>query len=69
MFEICNNLDISFEPGIPFLGIFGPKNQNCLFMREIGTQTNSNMLKSVVMLTCPALDGEYAFSEKFALKN
>ena len=35
----------------PFLGKFGPKNENCQFQLKFDTQSNSNMKNSVVMLT------------------
>ena len=39
-----------FRPEKPFLGKFGPKNQNCLFKVNISTFSNSNMQNSMVML-------------------
>ena len=32
-----------FRLEVPFLGKFGPKNQNCQFVMKLGTWTNSNM--------------------------
>ena len=40
-----------FLPKIPFLGIFGLKNQNCQFKLKFGTYNNSNMQNSMVMLS------------------
>ena len=36
---------------LPFLDKLGPKNQNCQFKLKIGTKTNSNMKKSMVIFT------------------
>ena len=33
---------------MPFLGKFGPKNQNCQFKLKFGTKTNSNEQNSFV---------------------
>ena len=38
-----------FWSGNPFLGKFGPKNQNCQFKLKFGTFNNSNMQNSMVM--------------------
>ena len=38
-----------FRPQIPFLGKFGPKNQNCQFILKFGTWTNSNMQNSMAI--------------------
>ena len=46
---------------IPFLGKFGPKNQNCHFMLKFGTYTNLNMQNSMVMFTFSVFDREYLF--------
>ena len=35
--------------------------RNCLFLRELGPETNFNRLNLVVMFICPALGGEYPF--------
>ena len=37
-----------YEPKIPCLGKFVPKNQNCLFEMKLGAQTNWNMLNLMV---------------------
>ena len=63
---------ICFRPDIPFLGKFGPKNQNCQFKLKFGTYNNSNKLKfgtqsnlnmqnSVVTFTFPVFDQKYPF--------
>ena len=46
---------------IPFLGKFGPKNQNYQFKPKFGTYTNSNMQNSMVMLTFPVFEWKYPF--------
>ena len=43
-----------FRPQIPFLGKFGPKNQNCQFILKFGTWTNSNMQNSMAMFNFSA---------------
>ena len=45
----------------PFLGKFGPKNQNCQFQLKFGTQTNSNMQNSMALLTLSVLDWKHPF--------
>ena len=44
VYFICFRLEID-----PFLGKFGPKNNNCQFKLKIGTYTDSNMKNSVVI--------------------
>ena len=46
---------------IPFLGKFGPKNQNCHFKLKFGTYTNSNMHNSMVMFILSVFDWKYPF--------
>ena len=46
---------------MPFLGKFGPKNQNCHFKLKFGTCTNSNMQNSMVMFICSVFDQKYSF--------
>ena len=46
---------------MPFLGKFGPKNQNCHFKLKFGTYTNSNMQNSIVMFTFSVFDWKYPF--------
>ena len=43
------------------LGKFGPKNRNCLFKLEFTTQTNSDILNLIWMLTFSVLDQRYPF--------
>ena len=50
-----------FRRETPFLGKFGPKTQNCQFKLKFGTQTNSNMQNSMVVLTFSVFDWRYAF--------
>ena len=50
-----------FWPQIPFLGRFGPKNQNCQFILKFGTWTNSNMQNSGAMFNFSAFDWNYSF--------
>ena len=52
---------ICFRLEIPFLGKFGPKNQNCQFILKFGTQTNSNMQNSMGMFTVLGFDPKYLF--------
>ena len=50
-----------FWSEVPFLGKFGPKNQNCHFKLKFGSQTNSNMQDSVVLFTFSVLDWKHPF--------
>ena len=60
----------SFRPETPFLGKFGPKNQNCQFKLKFGTQTSSNMQNLMVMFTLSVFDQKYSFwVNSTALKN
>ena len=52
-----------FRLEIPFLGKFGPKNQNCQFELKIGTQANLNMKNSMIMFIFPVFDWKYPFLE------
>ena len=58
-----------FRPETPFLGKFGPKNQNCQFKLKFGTKTNSNMQNSMALFTFSVLDRKYPFLDKFGPKN
>ena len=46
---------------MPFLGKFGPKNQNSHFKLKFGTYTNSNMQNSMVMFIFFVLEWKYPF--------
>ena len=50
-----------FRPQIPFLGKFGPKNQNYQFILKFGTWTNSNMQNSMVMFNFSPFYWNYPF--------
>ena len=50
-----------FRLEIPFLGKFGPKNQNCQFELKIVTKTNLNMKNSMVIFIFPVFDQKYPF--------
>ena len=50
-----------FQPQIPFLGNFGPKNQNCQFILKFGTWANSNMQNSMAMFNFSAFYWNYPF--------
>ena len=50
-----------FRPQIPFLGKFGPKNQNCQFILKFGTWTNSNLQNSMAIFNFSAFDWNYPF--------
>ena len=50
-----------FWSEIPFLGRFGPKNQNYQFKLKFGTYTNSNMQNSMLMFTFSGFDWKYPF--------
>ena len=52
---------LCFWPEIPFLGKFGPKNQNYQFKLKFGTYTNSNMQNSMVMFIFFVFDWKYPF--------
>ena len=46
---------------IPFLGKFGPKNQNSHFKLKFGTYSNSNMQTSMLMFVLSVFDWKYPF--------
>ena len=46
---------------MPFLGKFGPKNQNCQFKLKFGTQANPNMQNKMVVFIFAVLDQEHPF--------
>ena len=48
-----------FRSEFPFLGKFGPKNQNCQFKLKFGTKPNSNMQNSMVVFTFSVLDRKH----------
>ena len=48
-----------FRLQIPFLGKFGPKNQNCHFILIFGTWTNSNILNSMMVFNFSAFYWNY----------
>ena len=50
-----------FRQETHFMGKFGSKNQNRQFKLEFGTQTNSNMHNSMVMITVSVLDRKHSF--------
>ena len=54
---------------IPFLGKFGPKNQNYQFKLKFGTYTNSNMQNSLGMFLFFCFWSEIHFLGKFGPKN
>ena len=54
---------------IPFLGKFGPKNQNCHFKLKFGTYTNLNMQNFMARLTSSILDRKYRIWANFGPKN
>ena len=54
---------------LPFLGKFGPTNQNCLFKLKFGTKTNSNTQNLMVWFFQSVLDWKYPFSGKYGAKN
>ena len=43
----------------PFLGKFGPKNENCQFKLKFGTKTNLNKQNSMVVFTFSVLDWKH----------
>ena len=45
-----------FTTEIPFLGKFGPKNQNYQFKLKFGNSTNSNMQNSIMVFTFSIFD-------------
>ena len=51
-----------------FFGKFGPKNRNCQIKIEFGTQTDSNIKNSVVMLIFSVFDWKYPFLGKINFK-
>ena len=58
--EWCCSL-FGFWVEIPFLGKFGPKNQNCHFKLKFGTNTNSNIQNSMLMFIFLVFDWKYRF--------
>ena len=52
----------------PFLGKFGPENQNCQFKVNLDTKTSPNMQNSMVMFTFFCLRLEMPFLGKFGQK-
>ena len=52
---------LCFRPETPFLGKFGPKNQNSLFKLKFRTYTNLNIQNSMVMFTFSAFDQKSLF--------
>ena len=42
-----NSMVVFFRREILFLGKFGPKNEDCQFKLNLGTQNNSNMQNSM----------------------
>ena len=52
---------ICFRLEIPFLGKFGPKNENCQFQLKFGTLSNSNMKNSMVILHISLFERKYPF--------
>ena len=52
-----------FRSEKPFLGKFGPRNQNFQFRLNFGTQTNLNMQNSMMMFTSPVFDRKYLFGQ------
>ena len=66
--DACTSAIFSFSTGnfrfIPetlFLGKFGPKYRNCQFKLKFGTQSNSNIQNSVVVLTFSVLARNHPF--------
>ena len=62
--NIQNSVMLFTFPVLAGNTIFGQiwsKNQNCQFNLEFGTQTNSNMKNSIVMLIVSAFDRKYPF--------
>ena len=55
--------------GIPFLGKFGPKNQNCPLKLKLSTQTNSNMQNSMITVHLICVRLEMLFLTKLDPKN
>ena len=58
-----------FRPETPFLGKFGPKNQNCHFKLKFVTKTNSSMQNSMVVFIFFCFRLETPFLGKFGPKN
>ena len=59
--EFNHAVHFFFRLKIPFLGKFGPKNQNYQFKLKFGTYTNSNMQNSMVMFILSVFDWKYPF--------
>ena len=58
-----------FWSEIPFLGRFGPKNQNYQFKLKFGTYTNSNMQNSMLMFTFSVLIRNTLFGQIWSKKS
>ena len=54
--KIDGDVHFFLKQEIPFLGKFGSNNLNCSYKLKFGTEPNSNMGKSMVMLTFSVLD-------------
>ena len=50
-----------FRPETPFLGKFGPKDQNRQFKLKFGNKTISNVQNSMVVFTFSVLDRKHPF--------
>ena len=59
--EFNHAVHFFFRLKIPFLGKFGPKNQNYQFKLKFGIYFNSNIQNSMVMFTFCVFDGKYRF--------
>ena len=55
-------------PEIPFLGKFGPNNQNCQFKLKFGTKTNSNKQNLMVLFTFSIFNKKYPFGANLVEK-
>ena len=62
LIPIYSNVQIFFFwPEITSLGIFGQKNQNCVFKLKFGALATSNTLISMAMCICPVFNSKYSF--------
>ena len=57
-----------FHSEIPFLGKFGPNNQNCQFRQKFVTKANSNMQNSMVMFPFSFFEQKYFFGQIWSKK-
>ena len=64
----CYLYVVSFRPETPFLGKFGPKNQNCQFKLKFGSKTYLKMQNLMAMFTFSVLNRKHPFRANLVQK-